>query len=70
MALAIGPERIILMTRSYENCGRAVLGKDRSGYCTLKKAQICTPHGISPWCPCVSWVHRLRIDRIRKGRKR
>jgi len=57
------------MTRTFENCGRASLKKGGFGaYCNKKKSDIGYRGSIMK-CPCEHWVHRLRIDRLRKGKR-
>jgi hypothetical protein len=58
------------LTRTYENCGRASLKKGGFGaYCEKKKADI-GYRGPIMKCPCEHWVHRMRTDRLRKGKRR
>ena len=58
------------MTRTFENCGWATLKKGGVGaYCNRKKTEIVSYYGPILKCPCEHWVHRLRIDRLRKGKR-
>jgi len=60
-----------VMTRIFENCGRATLKKGGFGaYCNKKKADVVSVYGPSLKCPCEHWVHRMRTDRLRKGKRR
>ena len=57
--------------RGYGNCGRAVMRKGGFGaYCNKKKSDIVSYYGPILKCPCEHWVHRLRIDRLRRRGKR
>jgi hypothetical protein len=56
----------INLTRSYENCGwTPPRRRGELPYCGRRRREILP----SDQCPCRNWVHRLRIDRLRKGRK-
>jgi hypothetical protein len=54
-----------VMSRGFTDCGWATLKGQGSFFCRKKKLTMNAATLELGFCPCLHWVHRLRIDRLR-----